>query len=129
MSGALLSILNEKVHGLKMERERLLLEQRRLTAALQQLDIYSDMRPLQETLTDFAELARRTEGEKLQRLIRLAVKRIEWMPDGNHTLEIYNLPRTGGKGSTLENRLESNEWSDTPGRIRTSNQGIMSPLL
>ena len=47
-----------------------------------------------KTLCDFKELASVAEPEELQKLIRLAVRRIEWMPEGVHRVQFYYLPKT-----------------------------------
>lgn len=64
------------------------------------------------------------EPEELQRLLRLMVRKIEWMPDGEHRIQYY-LPRPAVNRDWFATVVRS----DTPGRIRTSNQGIMSALL
>lgn len=131
ISATLISVLDEKAQSLKLERERLKTEQRRLESALLPLQDYFETIPLRETLAEFSALAPGVDKAKLQKLIRLSIKRIEWLPDGEHAVEFYQMPkwRRNGSAAPLETWLESNEWSDTPGRIRTSNQGIMSPLL
>jgi hypothetical protein len=47
---------------------------------------------LRQSFMNFAEMARYTEHEELQKLMRLFVRKIEWMPDGGHWAPYY-LPR------------------------------------
>jgi hypothetical protein len=91
VSGDLLGMLNERATQLKMERERLRAEQRRLSAALAPLSAYYDASPVRETLSRFTELAQEAEPSEMQRLLRTTVRRIEWMPDGSHGIEFYAL--------------------------------------
>ncbi len=48
---------------------------------------------LQQTLNEFAALAKRADREKLQRLIRLMVQKIEWTPEGDQVVEFYHIPK------------------------------------
>jgi site-specific DNA recombinase len=117
----LLAVLDEKAHILKVEQERLKAEQRRLTSALVPLQDYFETLPLRETLTEFSTLAAGADRAKIQTLIRLVIRRIEWMPDGNHAVEFYQMPKSrhGRIAPHLDLRLESNVRSDGPDRIRT----------
>ena len=91
--GALWGLLNEKAAQLKVERERLMFEQRRLAEALAPLEEHFDAEVLRGVLTNFAELAAEAEPEELQRLMRFAVRRIEWMPEGGHRVQLYHLAK------------------------------------
>jgi len=70
-------LLNEKAAQLKLERERLFLEHRRLNEALAPLEEHFDPEVFRGVLTNFAELAAEADPEELQRLLRFAVRRIE----------------------------------------------------
>lgn len=114
----LLAILDEKAHVLKVEQERLKAKQRRLTSALLPLQNYFESLPLRETLAEFSTIAEGADRAKLQNLIRLVIRKIEWMPDGNHAVEFYQIPKTrhGRIAPHLDLRLESNGRSDGPER-------------
>lgn len=127
-SGALLAMLNEKATHLQVERERLRAESRRLNEALLPLDHYFDAGAFRQRLADFSQVRAGATPEELQRLLRLAVRKIEWMPGGDHCVEYYFAPRNRSGGQD-QNWFKTSVQSDTPGRTRTSNQGIMSPLL
>ncbi len=94
-SGALLEMLNEKAYELKMEREGLKAEQRRLVLALQPLESSLDAGAFNEMFSRFSEVAQGADPEKLQKLLRLMIRRIEWMPDGTHSVEYFGLPTDG----------------------------------
>ncbi len=96
--GALLGFLNERAGQLKVDRERLRVEQQRLSLALKPLDEYYDPAVFRSILSHFAALAQEAEPEELHRLLRLAVKRIEWMPDGAHAVKFYHLPKSRWAG-------------------------------
>jgi len=114
-SGALLEMLNERAYELKMEREGLKAEQRRLTQALQPLESRLDAGAFNEMFSQFSEVAQGADPEKLQKLLRLMIRRIEWMPDGTHSIEYFGLP-TDGKA---KNWFYTVRRSDGPDRIRT----------
>jgi hypothetical protein len=46
-----------------------------------------------QSLLRFLELSEKTTAEEQQRLLRLPVKRIEWMPEGQNTAQFYYLPK------------------------------------
>lgn len=119
--GGLIELLNERADQLKIERERLRIEQRRLTEALTPLSDYFDPLEMRGILTDFTLLVREATPEELQRLIRLIVRRVEWTPDDDgHWVEFYPIRKTRhGLGPHLDNRFEINERSSGPDRIRT----------
>ena len=60
-----------------------------MSDALVPLDDYFDALPLRERLQDFDRMAQDAQPQELQRLLRLLVKKIEWMPDGNYALEFH----------------------------------------
>jgi hypothetical protein len=127
----LLSFLNRRAKDLKMTREQLLAEQRRLVQVVAPAQEAVDGRALRKYLADFQSLAKATQPEELQKIIRLAVKRIQWGPDGKHKVLFYSLPLNAQTKqgpppfpSKNEKRGEEpwfdlNRWSDTSGRGRT----------
>ena len=115
----LLAILNEKATTLRLEREKLRAEQRRLTDQLTPLSFSFDAAPFREVLSDFVEMAQEAEPQELHRLLQLVVRRIEWMPDGSHQLDLYySTPkpksRHDSQESHLDHWLERNVWSGCP---------------
>lgn len=107
--GALWELLNEKAAQLKLERERLLLEQRRLSEALTPLEEHFDAEVFHSILTNFMELAAEAEPEELQKLLRFTVRRIEWMPNNAHRLQLYHL----AKPSCLPSANAGRQWFHT----------------
>lgn len=69
-------------------------------------------------------MARVAEREELQQLIRLMVKRIDWMPEGEHQVQYY-LP----EWAAHKDRFATIIKSDSPNWIRTSNPPINSRML
>jgi hypothetical protein len=114
-SGALLEMLNEKAYELKMEREGLKAEQRRLVQALQPLQSSLDAGEFYEMFSHFTDVAQNADPEKMQRLLRLMIRRIEWLPDGGHSIEYFGLPVNG----KAKNWFYTTVCSDGPDRIRT----------
>jgi len=107
--GALLDLFTEKANELKLERERLRIEQRRLNESLLPLNHHFDPSEYREVLGDFPLLAENMLPQELQRLLRLMVGRIDWMPDGCHRA-LYKLPTfSGSKGrnNSIGSRLPS----------------------
>lgn len=88
----LLAMLNERATQLRLSRERLKAEERRLEESVKPLNVRFDPAEFRKMLANFHTLARVAEEEELQRLIRLMVRRIEWMPEGEHRVQYY-LPR------------------------------------
>jgi hypothetical protein len=82
-------MLNEKAAHLKIEREQLYREHRHLKEALLPLEEHFDADLFRQSFMNFAEMARYTEHEELQKLMRLFVRKIEWMPDGEHRAHYY----------------------------------------
>jgi site-specific DNA recombinase len=93
VEGALWQILNDKAAQLKVERERLLIEQRQLKESLAPLDENFDADSLRSRLSDFVSLSHRARPEELQQLLRLTVRRIEWRAEGNCKVQLYHLPK------------------------------------
>lgn len=89
--GALWDMLNEKAFRLKFERDQLLNEQRRLQTLLAPAEMRFDAVKMRAALADFDRLIRHALPEEVQRLMRLLVRRIEWMPEGNHKVQFYAL--------------------------------------
>jgi site-specific DNA recombinase len=94
-SEALLEMLGERATQLKIERERLKAEERRLKETLQPVEDSLDIEALRENLKDFGELVKVAQPEELQRLLRLMVRRVEWKPEGKQHIEFFCLPRRG----------------------------------
>lgn len=121
----LLEMMNGQAVRLKMEREQLLSEQRQLTEVLQPVEQRVDVDMLQETFADFSRLAENATPEELQRLLRLAVRRVEWMPEDGHQVEFFCPPPKGRQ----KNWFYTEVCSGCPGRIRTSDPSVNSRLL
>lgn len=94
--GALMELLEEKANALKAEREQLKAEQRHLTEKITPLQVRFDADEFRGVLASFALLREHAQPEELQRLLRLLVRRIEWMPDGTHQVQ-FCLPSSRGK--------------------------------
>ena len=93
--GALLDLFTEKANDLKMERERLRTEQRRLNESLLPLNHHFDPNEYREVLGDFPFLFENMLPQEMQRLLRLIVWKIEWMTSGCHRVQ-YKLPTFSG---------------------------------
>jgi len=97
VADALFVILNKKANELKVTREALLIEQRQLMGGLAALDSGINATAFRNQLIDFAEVIEEARPEEMQRLIRLLVKKIEWMPEGNdegaHSVQFYAWPK------------------------------------
>ena len=97
--GALLAMLTEKAEALMAEREQLRSEKRRLAVKLTPLDNRPDTTLLRRVLSDFTLICEKLEPVELQRLLRLLVRRVEWMPDGTHRAHFYAMPQKNGSKS------------------------------
>lgn len=124
--GALLELFTEKANNLKMDRERLRIEQRRLSEALLPLNHHFDPDEYREVLGDFPLLFENMLPQEMQRLLRLIVRRMEWMPDGCHRVQ-YKLPTFSGgppdnknTGSRLPSRGQPNRTFSTNQSSRRS---------
>jgi hypothetical protein len=75
----------------------LLIEQRQITEELVVMDSGVDAIAFCNQLISFAEVIEEARPEEVQRLIRLLVKKIEWMPDsadeGAHSIQFYAWPK------------------------------------
>ena len=121
VQGPLWQILNDRTAQLHLERERLLIEERRLKEQLTPLNENFDASGIESLLRDFSTLARYAEPEEIQRLLRLTIRRIEWKTQGNCKVQFYHLPK---RGSTKTNcppaQSASRQWlytgvcNDTP---------------
>lgn len=122
-TGALWQMLNERATHLQVEGERLKREQRQLLRELDQHEIDFDVAAFKATLGDFGKLAAVAEPDELQKLIRLLVRRIEWMPEGAHRVQFYYLPGAPKTKKSLPNgnrdEFATNVWTGGPDRIRT----------
>ena len=110
-TNALFEALNQRAADLRVERENLLKEQRRLTAALAPLGCGIDVRSVREQLVSFAEIIEEAEPEEMQRLMRLMVRRIEWMPQGAHRVQFYLQPLSTRRQKPLKEGVENEKTS------------------
>ena len=98
VTDALFVLLNKKANELKVAREALLIEQQQIMEGLATLDSGIDATVFRDQLIDFAEVIEEARPEEMQRLIRLLVKKIEWMPEsaeeGAHNIQFYACPKT-----------------------------------
>ena len=122
--GALWALLNERAVQLKLERESLLIEQRRLRESMAPLEEHFDSEVFQSILTNFMELAAEAEPDELQRLLRFTVRRIEWMPDSAHRLQLYQL----AKPNCLPSASAGRQWLQTHVSFGGA-EGIRTPDL
>jgi len=127
--GALLDLLSETAHELKLERERLRIEQRQLGEALLPLNHRFDAKEYREVLADFPLLCGSAEPQELQHLLRLTVRRMDWVPSGEHRVHYY-LP-------TIQQKSKPDDWnigsrlqrSGPPDRRLWSNQSPLQSSL
>ena len=142
---ALMQLVNERAHELKLQREALRADQRRLLARLAPMENQPDARALRGVLCDFATLTQSAEPTQIQRLLHLMVRRITWNSNGRHCLQLYKLPDLRQKHENIEgepqkemsnpltpvdaNRFDISRWKSCPCRIRTSDPPINSRLL
>jgi hypothetical protein len=122
--GALLEELIKKADTLHLERERLRAEQRRLTEALTPLlGEHFDALGFKRLLREFVTLSEQVEPQELHQLLRLMVRKIEWMPEGLHWIEFQHMPKSrlgrGLPGRDLDAWFATTRWTDGPDRIRT----------
>jgi site-specific DNA recombinase len=123
---ALLDLLTEKAHELKIERERLKVEQHRLQEMLSPLNTAFDEKEFRSVFSDFALMREKAEPEELQRLLRLMVRRLEWMPNGEHRAYYYLQGSKTGRGKQPPGGKDGGlpQWFETsvasPGRAYIS---------
>lgn len=94
-NGALLELLSERANQLKLEREKLRQEQRRLKEELAPAQDQLDVGQLQSVLSHFEDVSQGLEPLKMQQLLRLLVRKIEWQQDGSHTVHYYGIASNG----------------------------------
>ena len=121
VQGPLWQILNDKAAQLHLERERLLIEERRLKEQLTPLNENFEASGIESLLRDFATLARYAEPEEIQRLLRLMIRRVEWKTQGNNKVQFYHLPKRGNTKTNCPPAQSANrQWlytgvcNDTP---------------
>jgi hypothetical protein len=131
---ALMQLVNERAHQLKVQREALPADQRRLLSLIAPTEHKPDAQALGAVLADFASMALAAEPTQLQRLLHLIVRRVSWNPEGRHSLQLHKLPnrlpnlREEFKKERMEtqkemsnplapegaNRFDISRWSDGP---------------
>jgi hypothetical protein len=112
---ALYDILNRKALTLKIEQEQLRIEQRKLLEKLRPLEQNFDEKSFRRSLVRFSELSEKATEEERQRLFRLLVKRIDWLPEGEQRMLFYYLPEPKRDKDWFATSVRS----DGPDRIRT----------
>ncbi len=108
LNDAMVDLLNRKAHELKVERESLLVEQRRLSALLAPLHHTFDGTALRRQLTDFNGLVERSAPEQVQRLLRLTVRDVAWDNQGHHKMRFYALASDASLKQTLKQSISQN---------------------
>lgn len=73
-------------------------------------------------LGDFRKLALKAEPKELQRLLRLLVRTVDWMPEGGHRVEYYAL------SGTKKARQDSADWLQTNIRSGGPDRRTFEPL-
>ena len=128
VQGALWQILNDKTSQLHLERERLLIEERRIREELTPLNKNFDASGIESLWRDFATLARYAEPEEIQRLLRLMIRRVEWKTQGNNKVQFYHLPKRGNIKTNCPPAQSANrQWLYTVMRYDTCNRHGMKP--
>ena len=104
------STMKQRIHLLFCwRREDLLIEQRRLNEALGSLDQHFDAGVVRGILGSFSSVAKAAKPEELQRLMRLAVWQIEWMPGGEHRVHFRHF----AKPPHVSGEKAGREWFHT----------------
>ncbi len=130
VTGALLSLLNEKATALKMEREGLQIQHKQAMQSLSPLEKQIDPQALRRRMKDFSNLVKVAEPVEVQRLLRLMVRRIEWVPDGAHRVELYAV-RQGRRREARASKDDGDgpiEWLQTNVSFGGA-EGIRTPDL
>ena len=83
---AMASLLNERASVLKLQRDELRAQQRRLTLELTPLEDRFDVSVFRKTLCSFDELVDEAQPQEFQRMLRLMLRKVEWGSDGTHHL-------------------------------------------
>ena len=153
-SEALGDLLNERATELKLRREGLLMERRRLQGALAPVEHHFDGELFSQTLQRAHAAILDSDPLALQKLLRLVVKSLVWGGQGKRRLRLQNPRQARSRGASagaaasvspgeMENphllKKESGDfkgdWFDyslrsgCPGRIRTSDPSVNSRLL
>jgi site-specific DNA recombinase len=110
--GALLELFNEKAHDLQLQREQLKIESRTLNDSLMPLNQNFDADKFRQVLCDFNLIREKAEPQELQRLIRLIVRRLEWMPDNTHRVQYYLLDNKRNR-----EKIDKNSGPSTGSRL------------
>lgn len=111
-----------------MERERLLIEERRIKERLTPLNENFDAGGIEALLRDFSTLARYAEPEEIQRLLRLTIRRIEWKTQDNCKMQFTHLPKCGStKTNCPPAQSASRQWLRTGVCNDTCNRRGMKP--
>jgi hypothetical protein len=112
-TGALFEMLNKKASQLRTERHLLLTEQRRLRESLAPLDNGITAEKFRKQLITFSDIIEEAQPEEIQRIMRLMVKRIEWMPTDEARFEFFAWPDTaGGMKSSSKQKTYPEEVQD-----------------
>jgi hypothetical protein len=93
VSVAMLDLLNERAMKLKNLRDHLRREQQQLLSRLSPLERDFNATGLSHILRDFNRLRVNATPEELQRLLRWAVRKVDWQPDGQHRMQLFHLPK------------------------------------
>jgi hypothetical protein len=119
------NLLNKKAIRLNAEREGLVIEQRRLSEVLRSIDDHFDAGVIHGILGSFVSMAKAAQPEELQRLMRLAVRQIEWMPDGGHRVMFRHF----AKPAHLSGEKAGKEWFHTVVHKSSPQRSTFEPLI
>jgi site-specific DNA recombinase len=128
-NAALFDVLNERALNLKLERERLRAEEKRLQEALNLTREEFDAEAFRATLADFRELAGALSPAEVQQLMRLLVRRIEWKPEGGHRLELHYLPKPQAAKTQKSSPEAGKDWLYTDARLGCPLRTTFEPVL
>lgn len=109
------SLLNERASALKLQRDGLRAEQRRLMLELTPLEERFDASVFRKTLCGFDELVAKAQPQEIQRMLRLMLRKVEWGSDGTYHLHFYSLPQSQSvktKKSAFQSDSEIADWFD-----------------
>jgi hypothetical protein len=124
----LLAMLNEKAGELRRERNGLLLEAHKLESMMQPLQEGFDALPLHLMLSRFSIPAQAAKPSEMQRIVRAAAHKMEWMPERECVVDFYSFPgqtqtsgiaaqgKLGGDSRHLDLCLERNVRYGSPQR-------------
>lgn len=88
---AMTGFINERASELKMQRDQLRAQQRRLTLELTPIEDRFDADAFRHVLTIFNNLAEEAEPQELQRILRLLLEKVEWGSEGTHQVHYQSL--------------------------------------